>query len=216
MRNVADIPQREAELIASGISSHEYFTRAIKYFDFGTTQSTNLAIVEGYISSAGMGSESVVQASRLALVERLEVLPTESESFSLLHVANAILDVFKAQLANDRIILPLLEVLAFLLDAQVLQRLVGSNFKYVVCLDFFPLHTKSTLANHSSIIGLSQMAQFPFARSKGPLQIQQHAKALPRARCIPRACKCPGHSSGCANEAGKHAAAPLPQGLLRQ
>ncbi|KAK0662000.1 Tubulin-folding cofactor D [Lasiodiplodia hormozganensis] len=120
----------EAELIASGISSHEYFTRAIKYFDFGTTQSTNLAIVEGYISSAGMGSESVVQASRLALVERLEVLPTESESFSLLHVANAILDVFKAQLANDRIILPLLEVLAFLLDAQVLQRLVGSNFKW--------------------------------------------------------------------------------------
>ncbi|KAL1628757.1 hypothetical protein SLS54_001445 [Diplodia seriata] len=120
----------EAELTATGISSHEYFTRAIEYFDTNTAESTRLAIVEGYISSAGMGSESVVQASRLALVERLQALPTEDERFSLLHVANTVLEVCKTHLSNDRITVPLLEVLAFLLDAQVLQRLVGSSFKW--------------------------------------------------------------------------------------
>ncbi|OJD35564.1 beta-tubulin cofactor d [Diplodia corticola] len=120
----------ESQLTASGISSHDYFTRAIKYFNSDTTATTGLAIVEGYISSAGMGSESVVQASRLALVEHLQALPTESDGFSLFHVANTILDVCKAHLANDRIIVPMLEVLAFLLDAQVFQRLVGSSFKW--------------------------------------------------------------------------------------
>lgn len=85
-----------------------------------------------------MGAESVVQASRLALVERLQALPTESKEFSILHVANNLLDVFKAHLTNDRVVLPLLEVLAFLLDAQVLQRLIESSFKYV---PGFPLTT---------------------------------------------------------------------------
>lgn len=94
-------------------------------------QSGSLAFVEGYVGSAGMGSESVVQASRLALVERLDALPMENEELTLVYVANTLLDVFKANLTNDRIVLPLLEVLAFLLDSQVLQKLVESSFKYV-------------------------------------------------------------------------------------
>ncbi|KAH7063445.1 tubulin folding cofactor D C terminal-domain-containing protein [Macrophomina phaseolina] len=120
----------EFELDASGTSSQEYFARAIQHLDANSYRVTRLAILEGYVSSAGMGSESVVQAARLALVGRLQALPTENDDFSLLHVANSLVDVFKVQLTNDRVVLPLLEVLAFLLDMQVLQRLDGSSFKW--------------------------------------------------------------------------------------
>ena len=80
-----------------------------------------------------MGSESVVQASRLALAEKLVGLPIEiKDGFSQLNVINTLLDVFKANVVNDRVVVPLLETVAFLLDAHVLQRLVSSSFKWVL------------------------------------------------------------------------------------
>lgn len=89
------------------------------------------AILEGYVSSAGMGSESVVQASRLALVDALDALPAtaEGDAYALLDVANTLVLLLKEKLAVDRVVSPLLEVIAFLFDAQVLQRLVGTEFK---------------------------------------------------------------------------------------
>jgi tubulin-specific chaperone D len=81
-----------------------------------------------------MASESVVQNSRFALVEFLDSLPTlpmEGEPCSLLNAANVLLDIYKANLTNDRILIPLLEVLAYLFDMQVLGRLVDTDFRYV-------------------------------------------------------------------------------------
>ncbi|KAK8161036.1 tubulin folding cofactor D C terminal-domain-containing protein [Phyllosticta citrichinensis] len=129
-RNGHGVFESESELEAFGVSSLEYFQTALKQLDLDLEEPMKLAFVEGYISSAGMGSESVVQASRLALVEKMESLPVEGEQTSLVNVANAILGVFKANLSNDRVIMPLLDVVAFLFDAQVLQRLNGSNFKW--------------------------------------------------------------------------------------
>ncbi|KAK7538299.1 tubulin folding cofactor D C terminal-domain-containing protein [Phyllosticta citribraziliensis] len=129
-RNGHGVFESEPELEAFGVSSLEYFQTALKQLDSDLEDPTELAFVEGYISSAGMGSESVVQASRLALVEKMESLPVEGAQTSLFDVANAILGVFKANLSNDRIIMPLLDVVAFLFDVQVLQRLNDSNFKW--------------------------------------------------------------------------------------
>ncbi|KAK7510960.1 tubulin folding cofactor D C terminal-domain-containing protein [Phyllosticta citriasiana] len=129
-RNGHGVFESESELEAFGVSSIEYFATALKQLDSELEEPMRLAFVEGFISSAGMGSESVVQASRLALVEKMESLPVESEQFSLIHIANVVLGVFKANLSNDRIIMPLLDVVAFLFDVQVLQRLDGSSFKW--------------------------------------------------------------------------------------
>ncbi|KAK8212148.1 tubulin folding cofactor D C terminal-domain-containing protein [Phyllosticta capitalensis] len=122
--------ENESELEAFGISSTEYFATTLRQLNLDLEEPMKLAFIEGYISSAGMGSESVVQASRVALVEKLESLPVESEQISLIHFANGLLDVFKANLSNDRTLMPLLDVVAFLFDVQVLQRLVDSNFKW--------------------------------------------------------------------------------------
>jgi hypothetical protein len=41
------------------------------------------------------------------------------------------LNLLKANIDNDRVLIPLLETIAFLLDMQIMQRLVSTSFKYV-------------------------------------------------------------------------------------
>jgi len=62
-------------------------------------------------------------------VDKLDTLPINSGDTSLLAFSNTLIDIFKANLSTDRLLLPLLELLVFLLDMQILQRLVDSHFK---------------------------------------------------------------------------------------
>jgi hypothetical protein len=82
-----------------------------------------------------MGSESVAQNARQALLSFMDILPigseTEASEFSQLDVANCMLNLLKANIDNDRVLIPLLETIAFLLDMQIMQRLVSTSFKYV-------------------------------------------------------------------------------------
>jgi hypothetical protein len=50
-----------------------------------------------------------------------------------------ITSLLKSNIENDRVLIPLLETIAFLFDMQVLQRLEGTAFKYV------PFYTSSSL-----------------------------------------------------------------------
>ncbi|KAF2459218.1 tubulin folding cofactor D C terminal-domain-containing protein [Lineolata rhizophorae] len=89
-------------------------------------------VLAGYVTAAGMGSESVLQASRLALVDLLETMPAEyshPDDGSILDVANILTELLRDNLGTDRVVLPLLEVIAFLFDAGFLQKLVGTEFK---------------------------------------------------------------------------------------
>jgi Mor family transcriptional regulator len=80
-----------------------------------------------------MGSESVVQNSRAALLDFVDILPNEDLSddprFTLVDFANCFLTLLKENITNDRVLLPLLEVISFLFDMQVMQRLQSTPFK---------------------------------------------------------------------------------------
>lgn len=117
------------------VSSIEYFLGALRTFELTHSKAVQEAICVGHISSAGMGSESVTQNARKALLNFLDSLPDELESasahVSLTDFMNCILGMLKNNLNQDRLLVPLLEVIAFLFDMQVMQRLVSTSFKYV-------------------------------------------------------------------------------------
>jgi hypothetical protein len=117
------------------VSSVNYFLSAIQTFQTTTPTSTKEAICLGYVNSAGMGSETVAQNARQALLSFLDTLPVDSETaasqLSQLEIANCMLGILKANINDDRVLVPLLETIAFLLDMQIMQRLVSTSFKSV-------------------------------------------------------------------------------------
>jgi hypothetical protein len=91
-------------------------------------QATNwtLSLLAGYVTSADTGSEDLVRASRIALVEFCNNGHADLICLNLLELAKS--DV-------DRVLVPTLEVIGFLFDMQVMQR---TSMKYI----FYPcFHT---------------------------------------------------------------------------
>ena len=84
-----------------------------------------LSLLEGYITSAGVGSESLLRASRSALVDYAENLPASE----LVALCQDLLEVVRQNIANDRLIIPSLEVIAFLFDAGQFQRVNDADFE---------------------------------------------------------------------------------------
>jgi hypothetical protein len=117
--------------VIHNVSSKAYFLNALGVL--AIDPSIRDAICVGFVSSAGMGSESVVQNSRAALLDFVDILPNEDLSddprFTLVDFANCFLALLKNNISNDRILLPLLEVTSFLFDMQVMQRLQSTSFK---------------------------------------------------------------------------------------
>lgn len=137
--------------VEHGVSSRTYFSNALTYLQSHASPIIKESICVGFVSSAGMGSESVVQNSRMALLTFIDALPDETDAtstqYSLSHLATCFLKLLKDNLDNDRILLPLLEVLAFLFDMQVLQRLASSSssFNFRALLSYTQkAHFKST------------------------------------------------------------------------
>ncbi|RMZ72517.1 Tubulin-specific chaperone D [Pyrenophora seminiperda CCB06] len=131
------------------VSSKAYFSLALASLESASSPAIKQAICIGFVSSAGMGSESVVQHSRAALLEFADTLPAESDpdvpAFTLADLANCLLSILKGSLDNERILLPLLEVLAFLFDMQVMQRLQNTSFNFRILLSYTQkAHFKST------------------------------------------------------------------------
>jgi hypothetical protein len=72
----------------------------------------------------------------MALVDTIDQLPvtlSKANEFecSLLDIMDQLLELLKINISVERILIPILEVIAFLFDAQILQRLIGTSFKYV-------------------------------------------------------------------------------------
>jgi hypothetical protein len=123
----------EKSMPLEDVSSVAYFLDVIQTFQTTTPTSTKEAICLGYVSSAGMGSESVAQNARQALLSFLDTLPVDGETaasqLSQLDIANCMLGLLKANINDDRVLVPLLETIAFLFDMQVMQRLTSTSFK---------------------------------------------------------------------------------------
>ncbi|KAH7115981.1 tubulin folding cofactor D C terminal-domain-containing protein [Dendryphion nanum] len=131
-----------------GVSSYAHFSNALARLKSSTPFLLREDLLLGFISSAGMGSESVVRNSRAALLDAVELLPTSStktEELTLLDIANCFTDLLKKSLDIERILIPLMDVIAFLFDMQVMHRLIDTNFSFRNLLSLTQkAHFKST------------------------------------------------------------------------
>jgi tubulin-specific chaperone D len=95
-------------------------------------------LLEGLVSSADTGSEDLIRVSRAALADFCDGTSREvtqarkslSQENARDLVCNSLLDVTKKNIANDRILVPALEVIGFLFDVGIMQ---GSSIKYDFC-----------------------------------------------------------------------------------
>ncbi|KAJ4379742.1 hypothetical protein N0V86_004924 [Didymella sp. IMI 355093] len=131
------------------VSSQAYFREALNSMQSTDSPVVREAICQGLMGSAGMASESVVQSCRDALLDFTAALPLTStpgsKGMSLIGFATCLVELLKRQLQNDRVLLPLLEGLAFLFDMQVLHRLESTSFSFRTLLSYIQkAHFKST------------------------------------------------------------------------
>lgn len=149
VRSSNGMPQSEIATPIDDVSSQAYFLKALEAIRPRTAPAFMEATLTGFINSAGMGSETVVQNARAALITFTDKIPDESspesDSTCLLDLANCLTQLLKSNINNDRILLPLLEILAFLFDMQVLQRLQQTPFNFRILLSYTQkAHFKST------------------------------------------------------------------------
>lgn len=118
---------------ADDVSSRAYFREALSAMQSTDSPVIREAICQGLVGSAGMASESVVQNCRDAVLDFTSALPLtstpDSKKMSLVDFATCLVELLKKELQNDRVLLPLLEGLAFLFDMQVMHRLSLTSFR---------------------------------------------------------------------------------------
>ena len=116
-------------LISDGsqTSTIEYFLQFLSLCSEPLTQDwIRKPLLEGYVTSAGAGSESLLGASRAAFTSYTEPL----DLANLATICTDLTDLIRENLPNDRLAIPLLEFVAFLLEADVLQRLRDQDFAW--------------------------------------------------------------------------------------
>lgn len=82
-----------------------------------SSQEWSLELMAGYVTSADTGSEDLVRASRAELVE----FCAKDEFANLALVGTTLLELLRRKMADDRYLVPTLEVAGFLMDMGILQ-----------------------------------------------------------------------------------------------
>jgi hypothetical protein len=164
LRMHVSLPLTDNSTPLDDVSSINYFLNALRTFQTVSNAISKEAICLGYVSSAGLGSESVSQNARKALLQFLDALPVDSTTTtsqgSLVDVANCMLGLMKLNADNDRVIIPLLETIAFLFDMHTMQRLASSSsFKYVIPRSQAQL-TFANATSFRSLLSQTQKAHF--------------------------------------------------------
>ena len=113
------------------VSSQAYFEQMLSLLSSELAPMVKTSLIEGYCSSAGFGSETLVHASRFALVSVLRKMALDDVEchYSIRKFADDLLHVLKDRFEVDRVVIPLMEVLVFLLDANILNQLRDSTYK---------------------------------------------------------------------------------------
>ena len=83
-------------------------------------------LLEGYVTSVGAGAESLLGASRAAFTSCTESL----DLATLAILCTYLIDLIRENISNDRLPVPTLEFVAFLFEADVLQRLRDQDFAW--------------------------------------------------------------------------------------
>lgn len=105
----------------------EYFRQLLSLCSHHLTQGwIRKPLLEGYVTSAGAGSESLLRASRAAFVLFAEPLDLGTLATHCTYLT----DLIRENTTNDRLAVPTLEFVAFLFEASVLQRLRDQDFAW--------------------------------------------------------------------------------------
>ena len=80
-------------------------------------------MLEGYMTSAGAGSASLVYATRSAFASYTKTLSLQRSQ----ELWKTILDIFAANLSNDRLLVPIMEFIVFLFDADIIRPLADDE-----------------------------------------------------------------------------------------
>ena len=83
-------------------------------------------LLEGYVTSAGGGSESLLGASRAAFTSYTEPL----DLATVVSICTYLTELIRENISNDRLAVPTLEFVAFLFEAGVLERLRDEDFAW--------------------------------------------------------------------------------------
>ena len=111
----------------SQTSTVQYFLQLLSLCSEHLTQDwIRKPLLEGYITSAGVGSESLLRASRAAFTFYSESLDLATLAIHCTYLT----DIIGENISNDRLAVPALEFLAFLSEAGVLQRLRNQDFAW--------------------------------------------------------------------------------------
>ena len=108
------------------ISSDEYFSEALAPLGSEEAAWMQTALLQGCISCAGISAEPLLQAARSALVQLLNKTTTEQ----LVNLMSLFSSILKSMLIESGSMQQALELLAFVFDMQILQRLADSDFKW--------------------------------------------------------------------------------------
>ncbi|EMC91636.1 hypothetical protein BAUCODRAFT_116501 [Baudoinia panamericana UAMH 10762] len=121
------LQSREPVTDIASVSTYEYFCDAMSpLLSNSADASEQRAVLEGCISCAGVCAEALLQASRAALAKTLDAVDDELLADHL----TAFAAVLKAMLIARSDMHPALELLAFLLNMQIPQRLADTDFKW--------------------------------------------------------------------------------------
>lgn len=91
-----------------------YFEQMLSLYSLGYLR---MSLLEGYVSAAGAGSDSLLRSSRVALVSYAEQL----SATDLMKFCDYLGNIIGQNLSNDRILVPALVVVGFLFDAGVFE-----------------------------------------------------------------------------------------------
>ena len=108
----------------ASVSDESYFVLMLKV---GFHAPIGKRVLEGFVTTAGAGLESLLQASRSALIQFVATLTDEQ----LREYSGWLLDTMRENTTNDRILIPTMEVISFLLEAGALNRLQNGPSEYV-------------------------------------------------------------------------------------
>lgn len=107
-------------------------------------------LLRGFVTSTGTGSESVLRTSRAALSKYLAKL----DSTNLVAFAKSLTTLLRDNLTHERLAVPILDSLAFLLQSNVIMTLKPADFRSVDSASLTP----STSSRHLPLYPRPQIA----------------------------------------------------------
>jgi hypothetical protein len=137
-------------------------------------------LMEGYVTSADAGSESLIRVSRAALIEFCEQDPCHAKL-----VTAALLKLLREQIAggSDRVLIPAMSVLSLLFDAGILQGILDTDIAKAILILTQKAHYKTQSVRKLEVAvklygGLLSVSAGNGRLDGGPLAMEANRRAV--------------------------------------